>query len=96
MAGLGAGAVLSALSRSADDANTCARGVIQCAPGRSTRAGYSDAATVSFAIGGTLLASGITLLVLSPAADNKEQHAPLRVAARVTGAGGRLQLEGAW
>jgi hypothetical protein len=95
-AGIGAGAVFSALSRNADDASTCARGVIQCTPGRSSRAGYSDAATVSFAVGGTLLATGITLFVLAPSPDSKEQHASLRVAARVAGNGGRLQLEGAW
>jgi hypothetical protein len=96
VAGIGAGAVFSALSHNADDASTCARGVIQCTPSRSTRAGYSDAAAVSFAVGGTLLATGITLFVLAPAPDNKEQHAPLRVAARVSTGGGRLQLEGAW
>ncbi len=95
-AGLGAGAVFSALSRSADDASTCARGVIQCTPNRSNRTGYGEAAAVSFAVGGTLLATGVTLFVVSPAPDSKEQHAPLRVAARVAGSGGRLQLEGAW
>ena len=95
-AGLGAGAVFSALSRSADDASTCARGVIQCTPNRSNRTGYGEAAAVSFAVGGTLLATGVTLFVLAPAPDSKEQHAPLRVAARVAGSGGRLQLEGAW
>ena len=96
VAGIGAGAVFSALSHSVDDASTCARGVIQCTPSRSSRAGYSDAATVSFAVGGTLLATGITLFVLAPAADNTEQHAPLRVAAHVSTGGGRLQREGAW
>ncbi|MEO8904031.1 MAG: hypothetical protein ABI488_16970 [Polyangiaceae bacterium] len=96
IAGLGAGAVFSALSRSADDAGTCVRGVIQCAPTRTTKNSYSDAATVTFALGGTLLATGITLWVLSPAPDNKEKNAPLRVAARVAGSGGRLQLEGVW
>jgi hypothetical protein len=96
IAGIGAGAVFSALSHNADDASTCARGVVQCAPNRSAKSGYSDAATVSFAVGGTLLATGITLWVLAPAADNKEKNAPLRVAARVAGEGGRLQLEGVW
>jgi hypothetical protein len=95
-AGIGAGAVFSALSRNADDANTCARGVIQCGSGSSSRAGYNEAAMVSFAVGGTLLATGVTLFVLAPAPDSKEQHAPLRLAARVAGSGGRLQLEGAW
>ena len=96
IAGIGAGAVFSALSHNADDANTCARGVIQCTPTRSTKSGYMDASTVSFAVGGTLLATGITLWVLAPAPDNKEKNAPLRVAARVAGEGGRLQLEGVW
>ena len=96
VAGIGAGAVFSALSHNADDAGTCARGVIQCTPNHSTKSGYSDAATVSFAVGGTLLATGITLWVLAPAPDNKEKNAPLRVAARVMGDGGRLQLEGVW
>jgi hypothetical protein len=95
VAGIGAGAVFSALARNADDANACTRGVIQCTPSRSSRAGYSDASTVSFAVGGALVATGITLFVLAPAPDNKEQHA-LRVAARVAPGVGRLQLEGAW
>jgi len=96
IAGIGAGAVFSALSHNADDASTCARGVVQCAPNGSAKSRYSDAATVSFAVGGTLLATGITLWVLAPAADNKEKNAPLRVAAHVAGEGGRLQLEGVW
>jgi uncharacterized membrane protein YhiD involved in acid resistance len=50
---------------------------------------------VSFALGGALVATGITLFVLAPAPDKKEQHA-LRVAARVAPGVGRLQLEGAW
>jgi tetratricopeptide (TPR) repeat protein len=95
VAGLGAGAVFSALARNADDANTCARGVIQCTPGRSSKSGYGDAATVSFAVGGALVATGVTLFVLAPAPDNQERHA-LRVAARVAPGVGRLQLEGAW
>ena len=69
--------------------------MIQCTPTRSSRAGYSDAATVSYAVGGTLLATGITLFVLAPAPDHAERHAPLRVAARVSTGGGRVQLEGA-
>ncbi|MEO7035821.1 MAG: hypothetical protein ABI548_17935 [Polyangiaceae bacterium] len=96
IAGLGAGAVFGAFSRSADDASTCARGVIQCTQSRTTKNAYSDAATVSLAVGGTLLATGITLWVLAPAPDNKEKNAPLRVAAHVAGGGGRLQLEGVW
>ncbi|MEP7051833.1 MAG: hypothetical protein ABJB12_15825 [Pseudomonadota bacterium] len=96
IAGIGAGAVFSALSHNADDASTCARGVIQCTSNQSTKSAYSDAATVSFAVGGTLLATGITLWVLAPAPDNKEKNAPLRVAAHVVGSGGRLQLEGVW
>jgi hypothetical protein len=95
VAGIGAGALFSAFARSADDANTCAKGVIQCTPTRSTRAGNGDAAAVSLAVGGALLATGVTLFVLAPAADSKERDA-LRVSARVAGDGGRLQLEGAW
>ena len=96
LAGIGAGAVLSALSRSTDDAGTCAKGIVQCVPSQSTHAGaYSDAAAVSFALGGALVATGVTLIVLAPAPDHKEQHA-LRVAARVAKSGGRLQLEGTW
>jgi hypothetical protein len=95
VAGIGAGAVFSALARSADDANTCARGVIQCTPSASNRTAYSNAATVSVALGGAMLATGITLFVLAPAPDDQEKHA-LRVAARVATNGGRLQLEGVW
>jgi hypothetical protein len=94
LAGLGAGAVFNALSHS-DDAGTCARGVVQCTPDKSTRNGYSNAATVSFALGGALVATGVTLFVLAPGADDKEKNA-LRVAARYASGGGRLQLEGAW
>jgi hypothetical protein len=95
LAGIGAGAVFSALSKSADDANTCAHGVIQCTPTKSGGMSYSEASTVSLAVGGALLATGITLFVLAPSPDNDERHA-LRVAAHVAGNGGRLQLEGAW
>jgi hypothetical protein len=96
LAGIGAGAVFSALSKSADDANTCARGVIQCTPGKANIANaYSEASTVSLAVGGALLATGVTLFVLAPSPDNQEKHA-LRVAAHVASNGGRLQLEGAW
>ncbi len=96
IAGIGAAAVFSALSRNPDESNTCSRGAIQCAPSASPdHASYSNAAAVSLAVGGTLLATGITLLVLAPAPDNKEAHA-LRVAAHPTGSGGRLQLEGVW
>jgi hypothetical protein len=70
---------------------------MQCTPSKSNKAsGYSEASTVSLAVGGALLATGITLLVLAPSPDNQEKHAPLRVAARVGGSGGRLLLEGAW
>src|SRR5450432_4767699 len=96
LAGIGAGAVFSALSKSSDDANTCARGVIQCTPTKSSSSNsYSEASTVSLAVGGALLATGVTLFVLAPSADNQEKHA-LRVAAHVATNGGRLQLEGAW
>ena len=96
LAGIGAGAVFSALSRNSEDASTCAHGVIQCNPSKSSSASaYSEASTVSLAVGGALLATGVTLFVLAPAPDNQERHA-LRVAARVASNGGRLQLEGAW
>ena len=95
LAGIGAGAVFNALSHSNDDAGTCARGVVQCNSDKATRAGYSTASTVSFALGGALIATGVTLFVLAPGPDDKEQHA-LRVAARYASSGGRLQLEGAW
>lgn len=96
LAGIGAGAVFSAFSKNADDANTCARGTIQCQATKSSSANsYSQAATVSLALGGALLATGVTLFVLAPSADNQEQHS-LRVAAHVATNGGRLQLEGAW
>jgi len=97
LAGIGAGAVFSVLSKNAEDASTCARGVVQCTPEKSSKAsGYSEASTVSLAVGGALLATGVTLLVLAPSQDNQEKHAPLRVAAHVGGSGGRLLLEGAW
>ncbi len=96
IAGIGAGALFSALSRSTDDANTCARGIIQCTPAKSnTSNSYSEASTVSLAVGGALLATGVTLFVLAPGQDNQEKNA-LRVAAHVASNGGRLQLEGAW
>jgi tetratricopeptide (TPR) repeat protein len=94
LAGIGASAVFSALSKSADDAGTCSRGIIQC--GRpNTGSAYSEASTISLAVGGALLATGVTLFVLAPSPDKQEKNA-LRVAARVTGSGGRLQLEGVW
>ncbi len=103
VAGIGAGAVFSALSHNADDASTCAHGVIQCTPARSGRAGYSDAATVSYAVGGTLLATGITLFVLAPALRTMQRaaRATARLHRRRPPAArrrlvGRLQLEGAW
>ena len=95
LAGISAGAVFNALSRNADDASTCTRGVVQCAASKSTSNTYSDVATVSFAVGGTLFATGVTLFVLAPSVDRKEKHA-LRVAAKVVGNGGRRQLEGVW
>ena len=98
LAGLGAGAVFNALSSHSDDAKTCVQGVVQCTPGKAANAsnGYANAAAVSFALGGALVATGVTLFVLAPAPDNQEKHA-LRIAARVAGTnGGRLQLEGVW
>jgi hypothetical protein len=92
LAGIGAGAVFNALAHSADDARACTQGVLQC---NQNRNGYSNAAAVSFAVGTTLVATGVTLFVLAPAPDKQERHA-LRVAARIAGAGGRLQLEGVW
>lgn len=95
LAGIGAGAVFSALSHSANDAATCAKGVIQCTPNPGTKSTLSDAATLSFALGGALLATGVTLFVVAPSSDNQERHA-LRVAARYAQSGGRVQLEGVW
>lgn len=95
LAGIGAGALFTALSRNPDDASTCVKGVVQCAPNKSNHLVYTDAATVSFALGGALLATGVTLFVLAPSPDKKEKNA-LRVAARYAGSGGRLQLEGVW
>ena len=97
LAGLGAGAVFNALSHT-DDAKSCTSNMVQCTPGKNQGAsnGYANAAAVSFAVGGALVATGVTLFVLAPAPDKNEQHA-LRVAARVNGMnGGRLQLEGVW
>jgi hypothetical protein len=95
LAGIGAGAVFSALSRNASDATTCVKGVVQCTPSASNKSSYSDAATVGYALGGALLATGVTLFVLAPSADNVEKNS-LRVAARYAGNGGRVQLEGVW
>ena len=97
LAGLGAGAVFNALSSHGDDSKACAQGVVQCNPNRTPESNkYSNAAAVSFALGGALVATGVTLFVLAPAPDKQEKHA-LRIAARVAGTtGGRLQLEGAW
>lgn len=95
LAGIGAGAVFSALSRGADTPSTCAKGATQCTPSPASKNSYADAAAVSFALGGALLATGVTLFVLAPSADNQEKHA-LRVAARYASGGGRVQLEGAW
>ena len=95
MAGLSAGAVFNALGRNADDAGSCTRSAAQCAASKSTSNTYSDVATVSFALGSALFATGVTLFVLAPSPDGRENHA-LRVAAKATGGGGRLQLEGTW
>lgn len=95
LAGIGAGAVFSALSRNTSDATTCAKGVVQCTPNPSTKSAFSDAAALSFALGGALLATGVTLFVVAPSADNQERHS-LRVAARYASSGGRVQLEGVW
>jgi tetratricopeptide (TPR) repeat protein len=99
LAGLGAGAVFNALSSHSDDSRACVQGVVQCTPNNSRTPDsnkYANAAAVSFALGGALVATGVTLFVLAPAPDKQEKHA-LRIAARVAGTtGGRLQLEGAW
>jgi hypothetical protein len=95
LAGLGAGAVFSAMSRNASDAKSCSNSQLQCTPSPSNKSALSDAATVSFALGGTLLATGVTLFVLAPSPDKQEKNA-LRVAARYASSGGRLQLEGSW
>jgi len=95
LAGLGAGAVFSAMSHNANDAKACANGAAQCTPSPANRSAFSDAAAVSFALGGTLLATGVTLFVLAPSPDHKQENA-LRVAARYASSGGRVQLEGAW
>jgi len=95
LAGIGAGALFSAMSRNTGDATTCAKGVVQCTPTSSNKSSFTDAATVGFAVGGALLATGVTLFVLAPSPDKKEKNA-LRVAARYASSGGRLQLEGVW
>lgn len=95
LAGLGAGAVFNALSAHNEDAKTCAQGV-QCTAKPNDGNKYGNAAAVSLALGSALVATGVTLFVLAPGPDKKENHA-LRIAARVVGTpGGRLQLEGAW
>jgi len=94
LAGLGAGAVFTAMARNANDAKSCANGSPQCTPSPN-KSGFSDAAAVSFALGGTLVATGVTLFVFAPGPDHKQETA-LRVAARYASSGGRLQLEGAW
>jgi len=93
LAGIGAGAVFSALKHT-EDPGTCGTGATQCSPAKSNAA-YSNASTVSFALGGALLATGVTLFVLAPSPDNQEKNA-LRVSARPLASGGRLQLEGVW
>ena len=64
-------------------------------PATAKGLGYTDAATVSYAFGGALVRTGVTLFVLAPSPDEQENHA-LRVAARVASGGGCLQLEGVW
>jgi hypothetical protein len=95
LAGIGAGALFSAMSRNANDSSTCVKGVVQCNQPTSNKTALSDAATLSFAVGGALFATGVTLLVLAPGPDNQEKNS-LRVAARYAPNGGRLQLEGVW
>jgi hypothetical protein len=95
LAGIGAGALFSAMSRNASDGAACAKGVVQCQPIASNKSAFSDAATLSFAVGGALFATGVTLLVLAPGPDNQEKNS-LRVAARYSNSAGRLQLEGVW
>lgn len=95
IAGLGAGALFGALSKN-DETQSCPKGMPQCTLSKSnSSSNYSEASTVSLAVGGALLATGITLFVLAPAPDNQEKHA-LRVAAHPSTSGGRLQLEGVW
>jgi tetratricopeptide (TPR) repeat protein len=95
LAGLGAGAVFRAMSHNANDAKSCPAGAVECTPSASSKSSLADAAAVSFAVGGALVATGVTLFVLAPSPDNQEQHA-LRVAARYANSGGRVQLEGVW
>lgn len=64
-------------------------------PAITKRLAYTDAATASYALGGALVRTGVTLFVLAPSPDEQENHA-LRVAARVASRGGCLQLEGVW
>jgi hypothetical protein len=44
LAGIGAGALFSAMSRNANDSTTCSKGVVQCTPNSSNKSAYSDAA----------------------------------------------------
>lgn len=93
LAGIGAGAIFSALARNQDDC-TKTGAAAQCQPSQP-KSSYSNVATTSFALGGALLATGITLFVLAPGPDKKETSAT-RIAARPARDGGRLQLEGVW
>ena len=95
LAGIGAGAVFSAMSRNASDSATCAKGVVQCTSSASNKSALSDASTLGYALGGALLATGVTLFVLAPGPNQEEKNA-VRVAARYASSGGRLQLEGVW
>jgi hypothetical protein len=97
LAGIGAGAVFSALARNnTNDDPTCSRpGAAANCTANKPKSSYSDAATASLAVGGALLATGITLFVLAPGPDNQEKHST-RIAARPARDGGRLQLEGVW
>jgi hypothetical protein len=95
LAGLGAGALFGAMAHSAESASACAKSAAQCPPNKSNSATYGEAAAVSLALGGALLATGVTLFVLAPSADQEKKES-LRVAARYAAGGGRLQLEGVW
>jgi hypothetical protein len=69
----------------------------QCAPGTPSTA-YSQAriSTVSFVAGGTLLASGVSLLVLAPRAAGDRRAARWGVEPVVAASGGGLRLAGEW
>jgi len=100
LVGLGAGAIFGVISKNReDDANVdCPKGPSSCvsrAPGTNVSNPYSTASTVSLAVGGALVATGVTLFVLAPHPDNQEKDAT-RIAARVARDGGRLEFTGSW